>query len=188
MRALLFLLLLLAASTAHAAPAAYRLDPDATFAYFEIVHFRTSTLRGRFGPLNGYVRMDAEAGTGEVAIEIDTAGVDTGLPVFDARIRRGDLLSSGAYPKAWFVARQWHFENGQPSEVRGEFTLRGESQPLSLVADRYACHPDAARDGREVCGGDFHAEFKRSVFGMTFGLPFVADTVRLVVRAEGVRD
>ena len=39
----------------------------------------------------------------------------------------------------------------------------------------------------EKSESDFHAEFRRSSFGMTFGLPFVADHVRLLVRVEGVR-
>ena len=177
----------LAALPARAAPASYRLDPEATFAWFEVVHFRTSTLRGRFGPLQGVATFDAAAGTGEVAIEVDTATVDSGMAPFDVRLRRPDLLASEDYPKAWFVARRWRFDaQGLPAEVRGEFTLRGVSQPLSLIADRFACRA-GADGGPEVCGGDFHAEFRRSSFGMTFGLPFVADHVRLLVRVEGVR-
>jgi polyisoprenoid-binding protein YceI len=187
MRRVLALAFLLAlAAPAAAAPLSFRLDPDATFVYFEVVHFGTSTLRGRFGPLAGYAKFDAAAGTGEVAITVQTATVDSGIKPFDARVCQRDLLNCEGYPQAWFVARHWSFApDGKPSEVRGEFTLRGESQPLSLYADRFACHDDA---GREVCGGDFHAEFKRSVFGMTFGLPFVGDRVRLVVRVEGVRE
>jgi polyisoprenoid-binding protein YceI len=180
-------IMLLLAPGAHAAPVAYRLDPESTFAWFELRHFGTSTIRGRFGPLGGYVRMDAAAGSGELAIEIDTATVDTGLPAFDARIRKPDLLASEANPKAWFVSRRFSFQNGHPAEVRGEFTFRGVSQPLSLIADRFACGHDAERQ-REVCGGDFHGEFNRSEFGMTFGLPFVGNRVRLVVQVEGVRE
>ena len=186
MRYLVALALVAAFGASQAAPVAYRLDPESTFVWFEVLHFRTSTLHGRFGPLAGFVRFDAAAGTGEIGIEVATASVDTGMKVFDARLRQADLLASEAWPTAWFVARDWHFVNGQPSEIRGEFTLRGEGQPLSLVADRFACHSDAA--GREVCGGDFHAEFRRSAFGMTFGLPFVGDRVRLLVRVEGVRE
>jgi polyisoprenoid-binding protein YceI len=185
MRFLIALALVAAFGTSRAAPVAYRLDPEATFVWFEVLHFRTSTLRGRFGPLAGFVRFDAAADTGEIGIEVATGTVDTGMKAFDARLRQPDLLASEGWPTAWFVAREWHFVNGQPSEIRGEFTLRGKSQPLSLIADRFACRSDA---GREVCGGDFHAEFRRSAFGMTFGLPFVGDRVRLLVRVEGVRE
>jgi polyisoprenoid-binding protein YceI len=198
MRLALALALIAACGPSQAAPVAYRFDPEATFVYFEVLHFRTSTLRGRFGPLAGFVRFDAAAGTGEIGIEVATGTVDTGMKAFDARLRQPDLLASEGWPTAWFVAREWHFVNGQPSEIRGEhfvngqpseirgeFTLRGESQPLSLIADRFACRSDA---GREICGGDFHAEFRRSAFGMTFGLPFVGDRVRLLVRVEGRRE
>ena len=185
MRLLIALALVAAFGTSRAAPVAYRLDPEATFVWFEVLHFRTSTLRGRFGPLAGFVRFDAAAGTGEIGIEVATGTVDTGMKAFDARLRQPDLLASEGWPTAWFVAREWHFVNGQPSEIRGEFTLRGQSQPLSLIADRFACRSDA---GREICGGDFHAEFRRSAFGMTFGLPFVGDRVRLLVRVEGRRE
>jgi polyisoprenoid-binding protein YceI len=186
MRLAIALAFLAAFGPSRAAPVAYRLDPEATFVWFEVLHFRTSTLRGRFGPLQGFATFDAAAGTGEVAIEVDTATVDSGMAPFDVRLRRPDLLASEANPNAYFVASRFRFDGGAPAEVRGEFTLRGVSQPLSLIADRFACHA-GADGGPEVCGGDFHAEFRRSAFGMTFGLPFVADHVRLLVRVVGVR-
>ena len=44
-------LLLLAAAVATAEPLTYRLDPEASFVHFEVLHFGTSTLRGRAAPL-----------------------------------------------------------------------------------------------------------------------------------------
>ena len=46
-------------------------------------------------------------------------------------------------------------------------------------------HPIVKRDW---CGGDFEAELRRSDFGMSFGLPLVADRVRLLVQVEAIRD
>jgi polyisoprenoid-binding protein YceI len=152
--------------------------------HFEVLHFGTSTSRGRFGPVSGVVMLDRAAGRGEVGLRIPTASVDTGLPVFNARLREGDLLASAEFPDAFFVARNFRFEGQILAEVRGEFTLRGVSQPLSLFARRFACRDD---EGTEVCGGDFEGELLRSEFGATFGLPFVADRVRLVVQVEGRR-
>ena len=71
--------------------------------HFEVLHFGTSTLRGRFGPIDGHVEMDRAAGRGWVALRIATASVDTGMPLFDARLRQPDLLASEAYPMAEFV-------------------------------------------------------------------------------------
>jgi polyisoprenoid-binding protein YceI len=70
--------------------------------------------------------------------------------------------------------------------VTGEFTLRGVSQPLTLRALQFHCRTDATPP-REVCGGDFEAELRRSDFGITHSLPFVADRVRLVIQVEAFR-
>ena len=174
-----------ASAAALAQPATYVFDPEHSFVHFELLHFNTSTIRGRFGPLNGFVVLDAAAGQGELSLRIPTAGVDTGLKVFDARLRRDDLLASDAYPEAFFVARQFRYGAGQLAEVRGEFTWRGVSQPLTLRTTRFACRGSA--DAGQVCGGDFEGELKRSDFGATYALPFVADTVRLVVQVQGTR-
>lgn len=171
-------------TAAHAQPVNYTLDPERSFVHFEVLHFGTSTSRGRFGPLSGSVVLDRAAGRGEVSVRVATAAVSTGIPVFDAVLRGPDLLSSTAHPEAYFVARTVRFEAGKPAELRGEFTLRGISQGLTLRALSFACRTDAAR---ETCGGDFEGEFSRSEFGITHSLPFVADRVRLRVQVEGRR-
>ena len=122
MRLAIALALIAACASSQAAPAAYRLDPEATFVYFEVLHFRTSTLRGRFGPLAGFVRFDAAAGTGEIGIEVATGTVDTGLKVFDERLRQPDQLAIEAYPKALFVAREFLFTLGQRRVFRAKIT------------------------------------------------------------------
>lgn len=179
------LLTFLVSTPAWAQPTTYVFDPDHSFVHFEVLHFNTSTIRGRFGPVQGDVVLDSAAGRGELSLRIPTAGVDTGLKIFDARLRRDDLLASDAYPEAFLVARQFRYVAGQLAELRGEFTWRGVSQPLSLRAVRFACRGEAAAG--QVCGGDFEGQLRRSDFGATFGLPFVADTVRLVVQVQGTR-
>nr|WP_316644532.1 YceI family protein [uncultured Roseateles sp.] len=170
-----------------AQPVTYRLDPLHSAVQFEVLHFNTSTLRGRFAMLNGWVTLDGAAQRGEVGLSIDTATVDTGLKVLDARLRQPDLLDSTGHPQAWFVASRFRFQDGQLSEVRGEFTLRGIGQPLSLHALRFGCRQDE-RLQTEVCGGDFEATLLRSDFGATFGLPFVGDRVRLLIQVEALRE
>ena len=180
------LLLCALALPAAAEPAVYVLDPTHSFVHFEIRHFGTSTIRGRFGPVTGSVTLDRAAGRGSVDLAIDTASVSTGLRVFDSRLRQADLLATTDHPQALYVANRFRFEGEPLIEVRGQFTLRGVTQPLTLRALRFACEPRALLQ-REVCGGDFEAEIERSAFGASFGLPFVADRVRIVVQVEGIR-
>ena len=180
------LLLWFFGAPASSAPAVYALDPQHSFVHFEVLHFGTSTIRGRFGPIDGVVELDREAGRGSVSLRIATASVDTGMPFFDARLRQADLLDSTADPLAYFVASKFVFDGVELRAVRGEFTLRGVSQNLELRATRFGCHSHPTLQ-REVCGGDFEAELKRGDFGASFGMPFIENRVRLRVQVEGIR-
>lgn len=177
----------LAPCLAGAQPASYRLDPSHSFVHFEVMHFGTATLRGRFGPLEGVAGLDRTARRGEVSLTIPTRIVSTGLTVLDSRLRQADLLASAEHPDAYFVARQFVFAGDTLREVRGEITLRGISRPLTLRAQRFSCgtHPLLQRPW---CGGDFEAELQRSDFGMDFGLPLVGNRVRLLVQVEAIAD
>jgi polyisoprenoid-binding protein YceI len=163
--------------------ATFELDPDHSFVHFEVLHFGTSTSRGRIGPVRGTAKLDAAQRRGEVRLRIDVASVDTGLSIFNARLKQNDLLATVEHPEAYFVAERFVFDGDRVAEVRGEFTLRGVSQPLALQARRFACRTDEQQ--QRVCGGDFEAAVKRSEFGMTFGLPLIADTVKLLIQVEG---
>jgi polyisoprenoid-binding protein YceI len=178
----------LCAAPVGAAPLSYKLDPEHSFVHFELLHFGTSTIRGRFGPVAGEVMLDRAARRGELGLRLATASVSTGVPVFDARIREADLLATTAWPEAYFVATNFRFDGEAVAEVRGEFTLRGVSQPLSLKALRYACRTRGeGAAAEEVCGGDFEGEILRGEFGADFGLPFIGNRVRLRVQVEGTR-
>ena len=53
--------MLLAGRVAIAAPVVYTLLPEHSFVQFEVLHFGTSTARGRFGPIAGQVTLDRDA-------------------------------------------------------------------------------------------------------------------------------
>jgi polyisoprenoid-binding protein YceI len=146
----------------------------------------TSTIRGRFNKVAGNVQFDAKAETLDVGMTIETTSVDSGVPLLDALLRGPELLSVAANPQAFFVATKATFEGEVPREIRGEFTMRGISEPLSLRATRWNCGLNPLFR-REVCGGDFEGEIIRSKFGITHSLPFVADKVKILVEVEGIR-
>jgi polyisoprenoid-binding protein YceI len=160
---------------------AFTLDPDHSFVHFEVQHFGTSTTRGRFGPVRGVVLLDRAAGRGELSLRIPTASVDTGIAVFNARLRQADLLASNEItPK--------------PSSWPHAFASKASTWPRCAASSRCAasaspcpCMPRTLPAGRghgEVCGGDFEGELLRSDFGASFGLPLVGDRVRLKVQVE----
>ena len=89
-----------------AEPVLYTLDPTHSAVHFEVRHFDTSTLRGRFALLQGEVTLDRAARSGRVQLVLDTARVSTGVPPLDARLREPDLFDSAAQPQAYFVAER----------------------------------------------------------------------------------
>jgi len=93
-----------------AGPLTYQLDPNHTFVTFEVLHFGTSTLRGRIGPVTGEVTVDRAAHAGDLRLRIPVATVETGLRVLDARLKEPDLLATAEYPEAYFVATRFQFD------------------------------------------------------------------------------
>lgn len=163
----------------------YDLDSRHTRVHWEVMHFGTSTSRGRFDAIDGVLRLDRAARRGEVSVRIGTASVDSGVPPLDGMLRGEHFFASRSFPDASFVSRRMRFEGDAIAGLDGELTLRDVSRPLSLKALHFACRPHPVH-GREVCGGDFEGELRRGDYGITYGLPFVADRVRLVVQVEAV--
>jgi len=178
-------LLALHARQASAEGVTYALDPEHTRVHWEVLHFGTSTSRGRFDDITGGLTLNATTGTGDASIVIGTASVNTGVAPLNS-VLRGSYLGVSEYPQAYFVASGWRWRAEAPLEVRGELTLHGVSRSVLLRAPLLHCysHPMLKR---EVCGADLTGEMKRSDFGITDGLPFIGDLVRLVIQVEAVR-
>ncbi|HWH73170.1 MAG TPA: YceI family protein [Methylibium sp.] len=178
--------LALAAAAAQAAPVTYAIDPGHTFVTFEVLHFGTSTNRGRFDKKQGSVTLDRAAKSGKVDITIETGSVSTGVGPFDSHLKGADFFDVEMYPSARFVGEQLRFEGDKLVEVAGTLTLLDKSQPVLLKASNFNCYINP-RLQREVCGGDFETTIQRSRWGMSYGLPGIPDNVRLLIQVEGVR-
>lgn len=177
---------LLAAGAAHAEPVTYAIEPSHTFVTFEVLHFGTSTVRGRFNKKEGTVQVDRAAKTGAVELTIDTTSVDTGIAPFDAHLKKKDFLGVDEHPTARFVSQQFRFQGDKVAEVAGTLTLLGQSHPVTLKALNFNCY-DHPMLKRQVCGGDFETTIRRSQWGMSYGLPRIPDDVRLVIQVEAVK-
>lgn len=172
-------------ASAAANAAAYRLDLTHTFVHWEVLHMDTSTIRGRFDRLQGQVVFDPVARQLEVGITVDMKSVSTGSAAFDAVLRGSSLLATEAHPEAFFTSRLAQWEGEAPQEVKGEITLRGVSQPLTLRVVRWKCAFNPLFRVR-VCGGDLEATLKRTDFGLQFGTPLVANEVQLRIQVEAL--
>lgn len=178
--------LLAAASLAQAESVTYAVEPMHTYVTFEVRHFATSTNRGRFDKKEGSITLDRAAKTGRADITIDTASISSGLPLFDSHLRGDNFLRVKDFPAAKFTGDKFTFDGDKVSAVTGTLTLLGKTQPITLNATHFNCY-DNPMLKREVCGGDFEATLQRSAYGMSYGLPGIPDSVKLVIQIEAVR-
>ena len=178
---------LLASSLAQAQSATYAIEPTHTFATFEISHFGTSTNRGRFDKKEGTVTLDRAGKTGKVDITIDMNSINSGTAPFDKHLKSAEIFNAEAFPTARFVGDKFSFNGDKVTEVAGQLTLKGKTQPVTLKASNFNCYQNPMLK-REVCGGDFEATLVRSQFGVDYGLQYgFPDTVRLVIQVEAVK-
>jgi polyisoprenoid-binding protein YceI len=179
--------LALAAQGANAQAATYAIDPTHTFVTFEIAHFGTSTNRGRFDKKEGTVQFDRAGKTGRVEITIDTTSINSGVAPFDKHLKSADILNTESNPTAKFVGDKFVFNGDKVSEVSGQLTLNGKTNPVTLKATNFNCYQSPMLK-REVCGGDFETMLTRSQFGVNYGLNYgFADTIKLVIQVEAVK-
>lgn len=177
---------LAAVGVAHAAPATYTIDPTHTFVTFEAKHFGTSTNRGRFDKKSGTVTLDKVAKTGSVDLTLDMASINTGTANFDGHLKGKDFFNAEAFPQATFKSSRFIFNGDKVSAVVGDLTLLGKTHTVTLSANHFGCY-DNPMLKREVCGGDFETTIQREKFGMTYGLPFIPNDVKLVIQVEAVK-
>lgn len=173
-------------SAVQAAPATYAIDPTHTFVTFEAKHFGTSTNRGRFDKKQGTVTLDKEAKSGKAEITIDMGSISTGTTAFDGHLKSKDFFNAEAFPTATFVGDKFVFDGDKVTEVSGHLTLLGKRQSVTLKATGFGCYENP-RLKREVCGGDFETTIQREAFGMSYGLPFIPNDIKLVIQVEAVK-
>lgn len=170
---------------AHAAD--YALDMSHTFVTFEIGHFGASVNRARFDKKEGSIQFDRVAKTGKADVSFEIASVNSGTAMFDQHLQSAEILDAAQFPKARFVSNKFVFKGDKVSEVQGQLTLHGKTQPVTLKAHQFNCYEHPMYK-REVCGGDFEATIDRSLFGVNYGIDWgFSKNVNLLIQVEGVK-
>ncbi len=126
MRAALCLLLLLPGSPV--AAACWRADPAASDVQF-IATQAGAPIEGTFRRFDGRVCLDAASpGQDIVAVTVETASVDMGIPEFDAEMRGPLFFDSARWPAARFESTGIRLLGPGRYAVTGRFTLRDRTR------------------------------------------------------------
>ena len=77
-----------------------------------------------------------------------------------------------------YKSTKFNFNGDALESVEGTLTLLGVTKPVKLTVDAFKCGPHPFSK-KPVCGADAEGSFKRTDFGMKFGVPAISDEVKL---------
>ena len=165
----------------------YNIEPGHTYPSFEADHMGISLWRGKFTKTSGKIVLDRAAKTGSVDITIDANSLDFGHEKMNEHAKSKDMFNVAQFPTAVYKSKTLKFNGDNLGSVEGELTLLGVTKPVTLNVNKFKCimHPMLKR---EVCGADASADFKRTDFGLSYGIAYgFAPDVKLAIQVEAIK-
>ena len=163
-----------APATAPVPQGAYELDKAHTSLLFKVNHLGFSTFTGRFTRYDAKLAFNpAKLADSSVNVTIDPKSISTdNAPAgFLEELAGAQFLDTAKFPEMKFTSSSVEDAGNGTFRIRGELTLHGVTKPLVLEArynGGYAGHP---YDPHARVGFSARGTFKRSDFGVAFGVP-----------------
>ncbi len=116
-----------------ALPTQWELDDSHTRVGFSVSHMGFSTTMGHFSDVEGVVNYDMKApNQASMEFTIATDSIDTNWDARDKHLKTDEFFNVEKYPTMTFKSTQVKFINPQQAKVTGDFTLLGQTKPLTL--------------------------------------------------------
>ena len=176
--------------------AEFTIDPNHLSIGFLVDHIGYAKVLGMFREANGGFTFDEKAmALSNVRIAIKTASVFSNHKERDEHLRGPDFLNAREFPEMTFVGKTAERTGERTGRLAGDLTLLGKTQPvtLDLKLNKSAVYPIATGGlfsrPNYVVGVSVRGAFKRSAFGMSYGLDqgWVGDEVELIIEFEAIR-
>lgn len=165
----------------------YKLDPLHTNITWSANHFGFSNPSGKFTTSSGVIILDeAHPQNSSVAISIKSDSVQTGFPTFDTNLKSVNFFNVEKYPEIKFISKNIIVQ-GKRAKIIGDLTLLGETREVTLDTKLNKVGVNSYTQ-KKTAGFSAIVTIKRSDFGMEFGLPGIADSVKIAIEAEGILD
>jgi len=182
--------LLCAARPGGAEPRLYEIDPQHLTLGFLVEHVGFAKVFGRFKEAAGWFTFDESTREiSNVRVVVKTASVDTTVEPRDRHLKSADFLNVEKFPEMIFESKGTTKLEGRKGELGGSLTLVGLTRPLALsvVWNKSATAPLPGKP--YVAGMSARGSFRRSDFGMTYGVAdgLVGDDVELLIELEAHR-
>jgi polyisoprenoid-binding protein YceI len=185
---LLALALLASSFTGIANAADYIVDYKGAHASinFKIQHLGYSWLTGRFDKFDGKFNYDSkDVSASKVEINIDTTSVNSNHADRDKHLKSGDFLDVSEFANAKFVSTSVTEKGSNELEIKGDLTLHGVSQSITIKAHKIG-------EGKDPWGGyrvgfSGTSEITMKDFGIKMDLGPASAKVFFDLHIEGVR-
>ncbi|KAA0931243.1 YceI family protein [Psychrobacter sp. ANT_H59] len=116
-----------------ALPTQWQLDDAHTRVGFSVNHLGFSSTMGHFNDVKGMVNYDIKApNKANMDFTIVTDSIDTNWDARDAHLKKDEFFNVAKYPTMTFKSTNITFKNPQQATVTGDFTLLGQTKPLTL--------------------------------------------------------
>ena len=150
-----------------ALPTQWQLDDAHTRVGFSVNHLGFSTTMGHFNDVKGMVNYDIKApNKANMNFTIVTDSIDTNWDARDAHLKKDEFFNVVKYPTMTFKSTNITFKNPQQATVTGDFTLLGQTKPLTLdvTLNKIANSPMTKEP---VIGFRATGTIDRAAYGMT---------------------
>ena len=166
----------------------YVIDTEGSHAFiqFRIQHLGYSWLSGRFNTFNGSFEYDENnPDKASVQVEIDVASIDSNHAERDKHLRSDEFLDVSKYPKASFVSTSFKDNGDGTAVLKGDFTLRGVTKPVTIAVEHVGHGSDPWGGYRR--GFEGTTRIALADYGIKYNLGPKSKEVELTLSVEGIR-
>ncbi len=167
-----------------ALPSQWQLDDSHTRVGFSVNHLGFSTTMGHFNDVKGMVNYDIKAPSKtNMNFTIATDSIDTNWDARDEHLKTDDFFNVAKYPTMTFKSTQVTFINPQQAKVTGNFTMLGQTKPLTLdvTLNKIANSPLTKEP---VIGFRATGNIDRAAYGMTTFADGITTNVPIQIDGE----
>jgi len=172
----------------------YQLDKAHASLLMRVSHLGFSTYTTRFSRFDAQLTFDpSNIPAAKVVTTIDASSFEMdAAPQVCFDIMKGpQMLDTAKFPQIVFKSERIRMTGAKSMEISGTLTLHGVTRPMMLTATFNGGYPGLPNmDPHARIGFSAHGSFKRSDFGMTFGIPApgttmgVGDLIDYTIEAE----
>ncbi len=175
-----------------ATAAVWKLDPNHTLVEFVAKHMMITTVRGRFGGVQGTIVLDeANPANSSIEVEIDVSTINSGVEYRDNHLKSADFFEVEKFPKMTFKSTRVEPEGSDRAKVTGNLTIRDVTREVTLDTELTGRGKNPM--GQEVVAFEARATINRKDFGLNWNVALetggflVNDNIKIEIAAEAIK-